>query len=370
MRWRDVVLREDHTLADSGTTIIPINITDQITAIFIKAQATNGATSCQNVRVHEDIDKIELVDGSEVLFSCSMLQAMALNFYETGRLPYFKWDEGAAAAQYDTCMILFGRYVGDKGLMLDPRKFKNLQLKITHSLTISGTAGFATTTGRLTVIAKALAMPTPLEPGGCKVSKEIYSWSTAGAGDERVEFPVDRDHIGFMLRVFATTVGMHEHISRVKVTIDEDKYIPLDMRMLELIAHNHDHFGEAIIQQKLLQTDADTFESRIGYLQSYLANACADLDYASIDAEDDGNLTLQLLTFAVTPTIAKATADHAVLVRAQGLCPFNTVYWRWDLPDRPNHTLRVDPLKSIIGKFTQATAAGAASIVCQQIRNY
>jgi len=279
------------------------------------------------VRVHEDIDKIELVDGSEVLFSCSMLQAMALNFYETGRLPYFKWDEGAAAAQYDTCMILFGRYVGDKGLMLDPRKFKNLQLKITHSLTISGTAGFATTTGRLTVIAKALAMPTPLEPGGCKVSKEIYSWSTAGAGDERVEFPVDRDHIGFMLRVFATTVGMHEHISRV-------------------------------------------FESRIGYLQSYLANACADLDYASIDAEDDGNLTLQLLTFAVTPTIAKATADHAVLVRAQGLCPFNTVYWRWDLPDRPNHTLRVEPLKSIIGKFTQATAAGAASIVCQQIRNY
>ena len=147
MRWRDVVLRENHTLADSGTTILDINIVDPITALFIKIENQNGATSCQNVRPHEDIDKIELVDGSEVIFSMSMLEAMALNFYETGRLPYFKWDEGAAAAQYDTCLLLFGRYLGDKLLYLDPKKYKNLQLKITHSFTISGTAGFEATPG-------------------------------------------------------------------------------------------------------------------------------------------------------------------------------------------------------------------------------
>ena len=367
MRWRDVVLRENHTLADTGTVITDINIVDPITAILIKVENQNGATSCQDVRVHEDIDKIELVDGSEVIFSMSMKEAMALNFYETGKLPYFLWTEAAAAIQYDTCWIFFGKKLGDKLLYLDPKRFKNLTLKITHSFTVSATAGFEAGKGKLTIIAKVAEAGVPEAPAGLKMSKNIYSWSTAGDGDERVEFPVDYDHIGFMLRVFATTVGMEEHISRVKITVDEDKYIPLDLRMLDLLPIQNELFGEAAIAQELFKTDGDTVESRIGYPNFYALNAKVDMDLASIDAEDDGNLTLQVIKQEAAAN-SKEAIDVALNLITRGLCPFNTIYWLWDPLNRPNHHLVVDRLKSVVGKFTQATAAGAASIITQQVK--
>lgn len=370
LKFRDVYLEKQKTISDSGVTIIDLDLVDPITSIMLLVEATNGATSCQNVRVHEDIDKIELVDGGHVIYSTSMLQAMALNFYQLGRLPFFIWDEGAAAKQYDSCQLLFGRRIGDKSPLLLPNKFRNLQLKITHSLTISGTAGFATGTGKITALAKVLETPLESQPWGYVKTKELYSWTTGASGDEVVEFPMDHPHLGFLFRVFETLIGMEESITNIKLSLDEDKFIPLDISMLDFVAHNKALYGEACIEQKLLQTDADTFESRIGYPSAYFANAVNDLDVAGIDAEDDGNLTLQLLSLTAVPAIAKSAADTAVIVQTRGAMPFNAGMYYWDPRFRPPFAMSHRKFKSMKGKFTQGNAGGAASIVTLQIAPY
>jgi len=370
MRYREVYLEKAKGISDSGTTIIDLDLVDPISAILLDIEATNGATSCQNKRIHEDISKIEVVDGGDVLFSMSMTELLGLNSYLYGAVPYHIWDEGAAAVQHDTAIIPFGKRVGDKGLMLDPKKFRNLQLKITHALTISGTAGFATTTGKITAIAKVVDAGFPEGPLGFLLSKNIYSFTSLASGEEVIELPVDHDHLGLMLRVFETGITPQTDITKVKVSVDEDKYVPFEFDLADWIAYLQRKYNEFSISQKLLQTDGDSFESRLGEINAAFANAVNDLDLASLDAVAAGKLTLQLLTLAVTPTIAKSTTDTAVFVKAFGYMPFDCLIWWWDPLWRPNHNLRKATLKSIKAKLTQGGAGAAVSLITIQERLY
>jgi hypothetical protein len=367
MKMREVYLARDETVSDSQTKIINLNITDAISAIDVIYEATNGATSNQGVPLHKDVDKIEVVDGSDVLHSLPMPHLEAINFFEAGKYPPHTITEAAAGAQKEQATIHFGRYVGDPLLWLDPTVFKNPQLKCTHSLTISSTAGFATGTGKITVVAHVFDTK-PAVRKGFLMTKDIYDWTTAASGDESVDLPVDYPYRLLALRGYESGVAWDTDITRVKMSCDEDKFIPFDLYADDLIYLNEKVFGHAEIVQRLLRTDADTPESFLAVPRRFVLNSLTDLDLASIDAVTADLVTLQVLKFATTPTIAKETSDVALNLFAAGVGPHNVLAYPFGSMDVIEDWFPAPSYKSVKLKVTQGGAGAAASVILQQLR--
>src|SRR6185437_13972157 len=113
----------------------------------------NGATSNTVGRLNGMVSKLVVDDGSNVLHSLSMREEQAKNFFDYGKLPYQSLTQAGGGVVTEECVIDFRRDVEDTNFYLDTSRFNNPKLHLTHSLTISATAGFATGTGKLSVIA-------------------------------------------------------------------------------------------------------------------------------------------------------------------------------------------------------------------------
>ena len=112
MKIRKVYLARDETVSDSQTKQIKLDIKDPISAIEVIYEATNGSTSNVGHPLFKDVSKVEVLDGSDVLYSLSMVQAQALNFFEAGKLPYMDITEAGGGVQKVSAIIRFGRYIG------------------------------------------------------------------------------------------------------------------------------------------------------------------------------------------------------------------------------------------------------------------
>jgi hypothetical protein len=369
MRTRDHYLARDETLSDSQTKTIDLKGVDPISAIEIQYEATNGATSNVGVPLHKDVDKIEVVDGSDVLFSLSGPQLAALNFYETGRYPFHDLNEGAAAVQKETFTIHWGRKIGDQRLYLDPARFTNPQLKLTHSLTISATAGFATGTGKLTAIAK-LFDEKPAAPDGFLMSKDHYDWTTVASGDEPVTLPTDWAYRLLLIRGYESGIAWDTDITKVKLSLNNDKIIPFDLYADDLIALNEDWFGVAEIVNKVLRADNATPESFIAVQKGSIYHPAADFNVGSIESITADLPTLALYLLSATPTIAKDTTARAGYLRARGIGPHNVLAIPFGDMQDPDTWLKAPDFSSIKLFVTQGGAGATASILLQQLRKY
>ena len=367
MLMRETYIRQGQSLDDSGTYIIDLNLSEPISALVLFLEATNGATSNQGVRVHDDIDKIELVDGAETIVSVSGIELQAFNFYHFGRDVYRSLDEGAAAVQKEAFIIPFGRFIGDPEYHLNPKRFTNPQLKITTSLTVSATAGFATGTLSLDVIALVFAESPPAARGFFML-KNLYSFTTVASGDETVNMPRDYPYRALMVRAYESGTAFETDLTNLKLTCDNDAFIPFNIESGHLVRHNVDWRGKVALEMKLLRTDGDTVSLWLPYIDEAVANALNDLDVASFDAVSVNTAVLQLLSLTATPTIAKSTSDTAVLAKFKGYAPFFTVCYPWgDLIGQPDY-FPATKYGSIDLKLTQGGAGAAASVVLQQIR--
>lgn len=368
MLLRDTYLRKGQALSDSGTYIIDLNLTEPISMLELLISATNGATSNQGVRVHDDVDKIELVDGSDVIYSGSGILTRALNYFETGHEPYGLFTEAAAGVQTESFLLNFGRYPGDEEYYLDPKKYRNLQLKITTSLTISATAGFATGTGSLDVIAKVFSENPPAEKG-CMMSKDLYDFTSVASGDELITLPTDYDYRMLMVRAFESGTAINTDINNLKLSCNSDAFIPFDLQLIDLLAKNVNWRGNVVQALDLLRTDGDTIATWYPVIKQAAANAFNDFDLASFDVVGVNVLTLQLLTLTATPTIAKSTSDTKVLANIVGQAPYFSVAYPFGDLINPDDFFPAKTFKSMELKLTQGGAGAAVSVMAQQIRS-
>ena len=366
---RQVYLARDETIQDSQTKIININLNEPISAIHVIYEATNGATSNQGHPIHKDVSAIELVDGSDVLESLSMPEWAALDFYSLGRYPQHEIIESGGSVQKEHIIIPFGRWIGDPLLYFDPTRFSNPQLRLTHALTISATAGFATGTGKVTVIADVFAERPPAS-AGFLMAKNIYEWTTAASGDETIDLPTDYPYRLLLVRAYESGVAISSSITKLKLSVNEDQFIPFDIYTDDLIFLNEQIFGWAEVKQTLYRTDADTPETFIAVPREFLVNSRQDLDLASIDAVTADQVTLQVLKFTTTPTIAKETADVVLDLITRGVGPHNVLAWPFgDLNDKETW-FPVQLFKSVKLKVTQGNAGATAAVILQQLRTY
>ncbi|KKK98541.1 hypothetical protein LCGC14_2641680, partial [marine sediment metagenome] len=117
----------------------------------------------------------------------------------------------------------------DPQLALDPKKFKNLQLKVTHYVT--GQAGSSTTntTSTLAIYAHVFDEKA-VSPSGYLMNKEVKAYVIGSSGSfEYTDMPTDFPYRRIMLQSLYVGQDLSTVINAFKLSEDNDKRIPFDV---------------------------------------------------------------------------------------------------------------------------------------------
>lgn len=261
MKARAAYVQEGLSLSDSGVEPISMETGSPISAIELVFGGTKGATENQSDKIQDVITDIELVDGGEVLWSLSMIQAVALNCFEMGRKPAHEYDLSGSGTPQETVWLNFGRFLNDPEYYVNEALYKNLQLKITSNLT----AGAGTyTTGSLSLDVVAHVMDEGYGSyKGFFSAKEVYSWTTVASGDETINMPIDYPYRFLLVGDLEDGIAPTADISDIKLTANADQYVIFDYDTADLLLRNRSQFGKFSEYIKSTMQDADTLNSSL-----------------------------------------------------------------------------------------------------------
>lgn len=220
MIGRITTLEAAASIATAGTKTIDLNISNPISQIVLIVKATN-TDSVPEAHGAKMLSKIEVVDGSDLIFSLSGFEAQAMGYYHNGVLPFSVNNYRAASMNIQTFTLDFGRFLWDKELALDPTKFNNLQLKITHNLTNGGSSS---TVGTLAAFAHVFnaGVATPVGFLSCK---ELYSYSLTSSALETITLPTDRPYRKLIVQSIASGKQPHEQYNKLTLSVDNDRVL-------------------------------------------------------------------------------------------------------------------------------------------------
>lgn len=246
MKYRLATILEKENHSSDTTKVIDIDVQDPISQMSVIWEPLNGSQIYGDGHPVRGLSKIELIDGSNVLFSLSGAEAAAAGYYTKKKEPggstcYLNGRTSEAVV--DLC---FGRYLYDPELALDPKKFSNLQLKVT--LDING-GGSLVTSGDLTVLAH-LFDGKEIQPSGFLMHKEIKSYTLANTSHEYTELPTDYPYRKLFIRAQRYGQGPDIQINTVKLSEDVDKKVPVNQTMYQLLftlMTQNNPYREAII---------------------------------------------------------------------------------------------------------------------------
>ena len=303
MNYRTTELLSEKDVGDAGTEVIDLDLSDIISRIMVKFATRNpsGALTIQETEV-ANLPKIELVDGSDVLYSLTGMQGQAMDFFDTLR---HNQSNGSFVPTWDLVCVVninFGRKLFDPELALDPKKFTNPQLKVTFD---EDAAVASTLVNKLTVIADVFDEKS-VSPVGFLMNKELKAYSGTASAIEETDMPTDFPHRKLMIQARQANLWLGAILSRIKLSENNDKKIPLDMdikhleRWLEtiwppywqhLVADLDQTTGDALytIPTQAITCDGNYAASTIkdgvpfGYTQTYKSGVSADIGYQAFE---------------------------------------------------------------------------------------
>lgn len=249
MNYRIASLLAEKEYTADDTETIDINLTDCISEILIHARPLNDCSNAApGVHPAAVLEKIELVDGSDVLFSLDGYEAQALDFYNRNTLRQ-NWMAYLDDNYMDLIVgIDFGRYLWDEELAFDPTKFNNPQLKITLDEDGGGTKFDAVKM----LVDAAVFDEKVITPQGFLMSKEIKEYTMGSATHEYTDMPTD--YVYRKMFVQAMTPGSEPgtEVDTLKLSENHDKKIPFNAITFEeierMIAYQHPQIVEGLYQ--------------------------------------------------------------------------------------------------------------------------
>ena len=188
----------------AATKTIDLNENAPLSKIVIRMKGTNSS-STPTAHPAKMVTKIEVVDGSDVLYSMSGIEAQAMNFLEAGELPFniCEYEDNIqCCATYD---LNFGRFPWDRDFALNLASFDNPQLKITHNKALGGSAPDA---GTLAVFGYTFDDPQP-SPANFLMTKELYSYSLTASAHEYITLPTDYPYRVLMPMSYESTYAFN-----------------------------------------------------------------------------------------------------------------------------------------------------------------
>ena len=225
MKYRHINLFGLKTFSADQTEVIDIDLADPVSRIVLDIRAKNGAQADSDGHPAEAVTNIELVDGSEVLFGISGLCAHALDIYCAGETPRGGWFNYLPTTYTDLRIALdFGRFLYDPILALDPTKFRNLQLRITHDVS---QGGMNPSENQMAVYAEVFDEKV-ITPTGFLMTKEIKSWSGTAGEHEYTDLPTDYPYRKLLIQGLYRDNPPHEVLGKIKLSEDQDKKVVID----------------------------------------------------------------------------------------------------------------------------------------------
>ncbi len=224
MNYRTSELLGATDLGQSGTKTIDVNVAEPISRIEIMWKVTRAGEGMDSYP-HKDISKIELVDGSDVLFSMDGGQCQALCIYDR-RCPTMNHGEHKNAnGEVSLYGLDFGRFLHDPLLALDPKRFKNPQLKITYSEIICDTGA---SVNEMTVWAH-LFDEKVISPMGFLMSKAHHAYTPGNENSyEYIDLPTDFPLRKMLIQGYYAGYEPWAQIKEARLSEDTDKRVPFD----------------------------------------------------------------------------------------------------------------------------------------------
>lgn len=362
MQVRDVYLTKAETCADTFVKTYPLNSFQALMSLRIRIGATTGATSNTVGKLHSLISKIEVIDGSNVLFSCSGLESMAFNCFNNGVMPYQDISCGASVVTTEELIVTFGRFMGDREYYLNPALYKNPMLRITGAYAVSATVGIATGTGILSVIARNIesgAMPYK----GFIMRKEISSWTSAASGDQPTVLPLDFPYMGIMVAALKTTIAPDTILTNFKLTRNTDQFIDFNVTGRDAYAQNIEQFGY------FSQRFRPLVDTSFTYLSDLYFQSGAVLTRPGATAK---GLTTAVAAESVTGFSTTGGTADAVECQVIGGAPGANVYFPFHSVDQfqapvADDFLNPANLSDLRLICTQAVVSGACTVCVEQL---
>lgn len=227
MKYRVAEILASKTLDASGTEVIPIRIQDPISAILFEYKNARGSTTSID-HVAGCLSKIELIDGSDVLFSLSGKQLHALDYYDKKQTPYTFINNFVGGQQILGMSYNFGRKLWDDQLAFDPKKFDNPQLKITHN---RATCDADSSNHYLRILGFLFDEKIP-SPIGLLSSREVIAYTSGkNLTYKYIDLPTDRVIRKLLVYAYDDAYSPHQVVTQLKLSEDNDKRVVIDEAM-------------------------------------------------------------------------------------------------------------------------------------------
>lgn len=231
MKYRLSQILAEKALAASGTEVIDLDVSDPISALLFEYKNTPGSNTMAD-HVAACLSKVELVDGSDVLFSLSGKQLHALDYYDNRRVPYTHLSDAIGVQQLLPLHYNFGRKLWDTQLALDPSRFRNPQLKITHNRLTSDASSSAHTLK----IVGYLFDEKKISPSGFLMSKEIKAYTSGADGTyEYTDLQLDYALRKILIEAYDDAYAPWQVVNEVRLSEDNDKRVPVDEKLSTLM---------------------------------------------------------------------------------------------------------------------------------------
>lgn len=221
-RLSTIFARKSYT--GDATELIDLNVADPISQLLIKFDKYNVSKESQLAHPLACLTKIELVDGSDVLFSLEGREAAGVDWYHNkimrmnrNMLLETNFWEGYVGMN-------FGRKLWDTELAFVPKNFRNPQLKITLDLDAAMTGD---TPDRITVLG-ALFDEKAISPVGFLMHKVIKNYSQGASSHEYTDLPTDYPIRKLFIRCQVHGAEPNTLISNIKLSEDNDKKVVFD----------------------------------------------------------------------------------------------------------------------------------------------
>ena len=223
MNYRLSTIHARKTYTSDITEIIDLNLVDPLSQLIIELAVT-GVGDASTAHAIACLEKIELVDGSDVLFSLSGYEAEAVDIYNNKAMRK-NWNPYLTGMDVQRFVAInFGRYLWDPQLAFDPKKFRNPQLKLTLNIDAGGNAS---NSNKLQVWG-AMFDQKEVSPIGFLMHKEIKSYIMTASGHEYTDMPRDYSYRKLLLRCQKAGTEPNQLVNHVKLSEDQDKKIVLD----------------------------------------------------------------------------------------------------------------------------------------------
>lgn len=231
MNYRLATIQARKAISADVTETIDIDVKDPISQLVVTYECTNGNQAYGDGHPARCITAIELLDGSDVLYSLSGVEAQAADFYHNKREPanICLYTNGMNSEQIFN--LNFGRFLYDPVLALDPTKFDNPQLKISIDINAGGSLSAG---GYLTVLAH-LFDEKPITPTGFLMHKEVKAFTLADSSHEYTDLPTDHAFRKLFIRAQRYGTGPEYQIDTAKLSEDTDKRQVFNQSMFQIL---------------------------------------------------------------------------------------------------------------------------------------